>query len=271
LSDPAVNQGYTADGAEGVGDHKECYEHRRFRNELCPTKSDLADFNILKLQSFRETLDEFYMKCFTLSQRVLKCLAIAMKLPGGEDFFTNITKHADPQMRLLHYPPVPASLITLPGESLGEGKEGRIMPHTDFGFCTLLFQDNAGGLEVDPFHTGNFIQAKPIPGTVLINIGDLLHRLLNGRVKSTIHRVVSPPDRTIGESGEAMLPPRYSIPYFVHPDPDTTIDPIILAEGERKLFAAVNAGKWRDWNTAKNYGMKGQEELLKNSMTAVVG
>ena len=175
---------------------------------------------------------------------VLKCLAMVMDL--GDDFFEPITKRADPQLRLLHYPGIERELIEKPGH-------GRIRPHTDFGLCTLLFQDNIGGLEVDPWHEDKFVPAPPIPGTVLINIADLMQRYTNGRVKSTMHRVVSPsPERFTGD----FLPDRYSIPFFVHPDPETMIDPITLSEGEEKLYEPVNAGEWRSWKTATNYGLQ---------------
>lgn len=251
LSNAHVNQGYTADGAEGINDHKECYEHRRFVNELCPSDSELA--------GFRTTLDEFYVQCFGLAMDVLKCLAMVMNL--GDDFFAAITKRADPQMRLLHYPPIEKAVIEQRGHA-------RINAHTDFGLCTLLFQDQIGGLEIDPKHDGNFMSARPIEGTVLVNIADLLVRFTNGRVKSTRHRVVSPLLENI--QGD-MLPARYSIPFFVHPDPETLVDPIVLNEGEVKLFEAVNAGEWRDWRTARNYKLKGEDGQEIKLRTIAVG
>lgn len=213
-------------------DHKECYEHRRFANPLCPSASELP--------GFRSEVDEFYGQCLTLGLSVLKCLAMAMDL--GDTFFDNITTKADPQLRLIHYPEIERRVVEQEGHA-------RIIPHTDFGLCTLLFQDLVGGLEVDPFHTGDFKAALPIPGTVLINIADLMQRLTNDRCRSTLHRVVSP--KVAGD----ILPARYSIPFFIHPDPEAMIDPIVKSEGEVKKYEAVNAGAWRAWNTAKNYQM----------------
>lgn len=187
-----------------------------------------------------------------------------MKL--GEDFFDKITTKADPQLRLLHYPSIPAIELDKPGHS-------RISAHTDFGLCTLLFQDDIGGLEIDPFRTGQFKSAPPVEGTVLVNIGDLLQRYTNDRVKSTLHRVVKPQPRrrdsgvdvdVVDSNGTAdsaeILPARYSIPFFVHPDPETLIDPILLEEGEVKKYKAVNAKEWRDYNTRRNYGLDGTEK-----------
>jgi isopenicillin N synthase-like dioxygenase len=207
----------------------ECYEHRRFANPSCPTESELP--------SFRSTIDAFYGQCYSLGLAVLQCLAMAMDL--GDNFFDDITKRADPQLRLIHYPAIAKSIVEQEGHA-------RIIPHTDFGLCTLLFQDSVGGLEVDPFHTGAFKAAVPVPGTVLINIADLLQRLTNDRCRSTVHRVVSP--KAAGD----ILPSRYSIPFFIHPDPEAWIEPIVK-EGEVGKYEKVNAGEWRTWNTRKNY------------------
>lgn len=234
LKNAVTNQGYTGDGDEENGgiDHKESYEHRRFNNPACPTDLELA--------GFRKTMDDFYSQCYVLGMQVLKCLAIAMDL--GDDFFTAITKQADPQLRILHYPAIEKKIVEQEGHA-------RIIPHTDFGLCTLLFQDSVGGLEVDPFHTGDFKAALPVPGTVLINIADLMQRLTNDRCRSTMHRVVSP--RAAGD----ILPARYSIPFFIHPDPDAIIDPVVKDKDEVKNYQPINAGEWRIFNTMRNYKM----------------
>lgn len=212
---------------------------------------------------------------------MLKCLAMALEL-GDDGFFRACTTHTDPQLRLIHYPPLDPDVI----DGLGHA---RIMPHTDFGLCTLLFQDDVGGLEVDPAQNDEFVPAPPIEGTVLVNIADLMQRYTNGRVRSTRHRVVKPaPTKGVGKNAASyghaaggsagdgvgngvgadgagdgvrigdMLPARFSIPFFVHPDPETIINPITLEEGEVKLYEPVNAGEWREWHTAMNYGLEGE-------------
>ena len=198
-------------------------------------------------------LDEFYNQCLELSISVLKCLAIAMNL--GDDFFDNITTKADPQLRLIHYPEIERKVVEQEGHA-------RIIPHTDFGLCTLLFQDNVGGLEVDPFHDGDFKAAKPIPGTVLINIADLLQRLTNDRCKSTLHRVVSP--KVDGD----LAPARHSIPFFIHPNSETIIDPVTLTPNEEKHYKPINAGEWRIWNTTKNYSLEPAAKVYDTAVAA---
>ncbi|KIW25180.1 uncharacterized protein PV07_10839 [Cladophialophora immunda] len=259
IRDPAENQGYSPKLA---GDHRESYEHRRFTNELCPTSQELTDHNP-EIANFQVIMDEFYKECFALSEQVLKCLALSLGLPGGEHYFDSMMERSDPQLRIMHYPPVPAASVTA-SRGADDAGEKRAKPHCDYGFCTLLFQDGVGGLEVDPFHTGNYIAAKPIPGTVLINIGDLLHRLLNGRVKSTLHRVVAPAVEVADESG--MLPSRYSIPFFVHPDERANINPIVLSDQEEQLYKGVNAGIWRAWRTSRFYNVPEKEKYFLDQL-----
>ncbi|GME54822.1 Oxoglutarate/iron-dependent oxygenase [Neofusicoccum parvum] len=238
LTDPAVNQGYTADGAE-VGadrrtDHKECYEYRRFKNPHLPSPATLP--------TFEPRLRAFYDKCHSLSLSVLRALALCIGLPPT--FFAGPLSRADPQLRLLHYMPIAAA-------TLASAEHARIHAHTDFGLCTILFQDAVGGLEVDPFHTGHFRPATPVPGTCVINVADLLQRWSNDRLRSTRHRVVAPPAGAAGPDG--MLPARYSTAFFVHPSADTTVAPIVTTEGEVSKYEPVNAGEWRTRITARNY------------------
>ncbi len=147
--------------------------------------------------------------------------------------------------------PIPVSTLKAEGHS-------RIRPHTDFGLCTILFQDEVGGLEVDPFHTGEFLPATPIPGTCVINVADLLQRLSNDRLRSTKHRVRGPPltPEALAKLGpDGSFPARYSIPFFVHPSADTVVAPILEASEQESKYEPVVAGEWRAGITARNYGL----------------
>jgi isopenicillin N synthase-like dioxygenase len=131
--------------------------------------------------------------------------------------------------------PVPKSTLSLDGHA-------RIQPHTDIGFCTILFQDEIGGLEVDPLHSVVFVPATPMAGTCVINVADLLQRLSNGKLRSTRHRVTTPQLSKeelarIGDDG--MLPTRYSTAFFVHPSADTIITSIIQAGEEESKYGPV--------------------------------
>jgi isopenicillin N synthase-like dioxygenase len=184
-----------------------------------------------------------------------------------ENFWDDKLEKADPQLRLLRYHSIPKSVLEQPGNY-------RINPHTDYGLCTLLFQDQVGGLEVDAFHTGEFLPATPIKGTCVINVADLLQRLSNDKLRSTRHRVMLPqftPEQLAQLGPDANLPDRYSTAFFVHPDPSFTIAPIV-AEGEKSKYEPVNAGEWRTMITSRNHKMAFQDskKLSVATVAAVV-
>lgn len=152
---------------------------------------------------FSETCYQFYYDCCRTAELLMQAFGIALDLPS--DFFT--TKHtgSTQTLRLLHYPP---------SESSSEGQLGA-GAHTDYGTTTFVFQDNAGGLEVQN-DSGKWIPAPPIEGTIVVNTGDLLARWTNDQYRSTPHRVqVRPAAATAG---------RLSIAFFNDPDPEVIIE-----------------------------------------------
>ena len=108
-------------------------------------------------------------------------------------------------LRLLHYPPQPPQA---PDDLYGSA------PHRDFGCLTLLAQDDAGGLQVQT-PAGAWVDAPPMPGAFVVNVGDMLHRMSNGRLLSTPHRVINTSGRE-----------RYSVPFFFDPHVSTEIAPL---------------------------------------------
>lgn len=114
----------------------------------------------------------------------------------------------------------------------------------DYGSITLLFQDDRGGLEVRS-PNGTFVPVTPIPDTIVVNAGDLLQRWSNDIIRSTEHRVVSPPTPPTGDH----YPARYSIAYFCNPNWDATIDCLEgcygdVAEGQKKKYAPINTHQY---------------------------
>ncbi|OJA13574.1 hypothetical protein AZE42_06109 [Rhizopogon vesiculosus] len=186
------------------------------------------------LPGFRDAASAFFNTCHRFElQKLLPALSLGLGLPGEGEFLGNIHREGENQMRLLHYPAVPA-----------ESEMDRIDAHTDFGTCTMLFQDDVGGLEVEsPSGSGNFVPAPPIPGTVVFNTGDLLMRWSNDTLKSTLHRVRAPPN-----DGTGMIKERFSIPYFMDPDRDILVDclPNCWAEDKPKKYEPVTAGAYVD-------------------------
>jgi isopenicillin N synthase-like dioxygenase len=139
-----------------------------------------------------------------LGSRVLRALALHIELP--ETYFDDKTNFGNSILRPIHYPP-----ITTP-----DVPNVRAGAHEDINLITLLVGASAQGLEVKS-RKGEWVPFTADADTIVVNIGDMLQRLTNHVYPSTTHRVVNPP-------GEEARKPRYSVPFFLHPNPDFIID-----------------------------------------------
>lgn len=158
-----------------------------------------------ELPGFRETFGALFAEFDRAGDRVLR--AIALHLGLAEDFFVPTVTDGNSVMRLLHYPPPPA---TAPEGAV------RAAAHGDINTITLLLGAEEAGLELLS-KQGTWIPVCPPPGALAVNIGDMLDRLTNGHLRSTTHRVVNP-------VGEAAHRSRYSMPFFLHFRPDYVIE-----------------------------------------------
>jgi isopenicillin N synthase-like dioxygenase len=152
------------------------------------------------IDGWESLFEQHYQDMHALSCTLLRAIATALGI--DRDFFDQRFVEPISVFRMIHYPP--RQTATAP-EQQGAGA------HTDYGCITLLYQDQAGGLQVQNVH-GEWIDAPPIEGTYVVNIGDMMARWSNDRYKSTPHRVISP----LGVD-------RYSMPFFAEPNPDTVI------------------------------------------------
>ncbi|MCD8486852.1 MAG: hypothetical protein LRZ84_08970 [Desertifilum sp.] len=179
------------------------------------------------LEGFQPTLLTFWQACAEEMLRILQAFAIALDLPN--DFFTPLHDEYDNTLRLLHYPPI--AQLPKPGQI-------RAGAHSDYGSLTLLFQDDIGGLEVQTV-SGEWVAAVPIPGTLLVNLGDLMQRWTNDVFRSTPHRVRVPPTEKQGQH-------RYSIAYFCHPNPKSAIAclPSCQSEQHPPQYPSILAGDY---------------------------
>ncbi len=155
------------------------------------------------LPTFREHILWLFAALEGLGARLLRAIARHLGLEPG--FFAEPTACGNSVLRLLHYPP-----------TTGEGPRIRAGAHEDINAITLLLGAEEAGLEIlEP--DGSWLPIDPAPGSVVVNIGDMLARLTNDILPSTTHRVVNPaPER----SGIA----RYSTPFFLHFRPDFLIE-----------------------------------------------
>ena len=157
-----------------------------------------------EVPEFRERALALYGALDALGSRVLSALALHIGLP--EHFFADKTNNGNSILRPIHYPPITADDI--PNVRAGA--------HADINRITLLVGASAAGLEVKSRH-GEWVPFTSDADTIVVNIGDMLQRLTNHVYPSTTHRVVNPP-------GQQARKPRYSTPFFLHPNPDFLID-----------------------------------------------
>lgn len=169
---------------------------------------------------FRWRVENLYFSMLACGQQVLR--AMAESLDVDTNFFVARCRQPFTNMRLVHYPPQPPS----PDDGIGA------RPHTDKGLITLLLNDANGGLHVQSAD-GDWIDAPPRPGALIINVGDLLTRWTNGRFRSAMHRVVN-------ASGNE----RFSIPQFHHLNYFAEVDPADIPGGGAVVYPRITAGEF---------------------------
>jgi isopenicillin N synthase-like dioxygenase len=172
---------------------------------------------------FRLAVENYALAMQALARRLMGLFELALALPAGH--FNAFMQAPMCTTRLLHYPPQPAGAA--PGQ-IGCGA------HTDWGALTLLAQDDAGGLQVQG-GDGGWVDIPPVPGALVVNIGDMMQRWTNDRWPSTLHRVVNK------YSGRE----RWSIAYFFDLDVQARIEPLAsCVSAERPArYAALTAGQ----------------------------
>ncbi|WP_045764346.1 isopenicillin N synthase family dioxygenase [Xanthomonas albilineans] len=168
-----------------------------------------------------------YQALDRLGARVLSALALHIGLP--EHYFVDKTDSGNSILRPIHYPPITADDI--PNVRAGA--------HEDINLITLLVGASAAGLEVKS-RQGEWVPFTSDADTIVVNIGDMLQRLTNHVYPSTTHRVVNPP-------GEQARTPRYSVPFFLHPNPDFLIDVLPAC------VSADNPNRYPEPITAQGY------------------
>lgn len=175
------------------------------------------------MPELQDALSEYYSEIGKAGADLLRAVAVGLGIE--EDFF--IDKYTKPLQRtqMVYYPPQPAQ---------AEADQFGVAPHTDYGCITLLYQDNSGGLQVRELGSNRWIEATPIPGSLVVNVGDLLAHWSNDRFRSTLHRVIN-------SSGHE----RYSIATFYDPTYSAVVDPCDLGiDPAQSLYPPVAAGDY---------------------------
>ena len=202
-------RGYVPMGLVGPGKPRRMLEAFQMMLDLSPDDPDVRAGAIMHgpnrwpeaAPAFRAAMEAYFAAMMELTRLLLSAFARGLGL--RDDFFAAHFRKPLTQLRLLHYPPQPP-------DSDAEGVE----THTDTGAFTILLQDDVGGLEVGT-RAGRWIAARPISGSLVINIADMMQRWTNGRFVSTPHRVRNRTGRD-----------RISAPFFANPDYGAVITPL---------------------------------------------
>ncbi|MES2858961.1 MAG: 2-oxoglutarate and iron-dependent oxygenase domain-containing protein [Pseudomonadota bacterium] len=226
-------RGYTPFGVETAkgakySDLKEFWHIGREIPDDSPYRADMpANSWPEEVPDFRAVGYGLYQALDGLGSQVLSALALHLGL--AEDFFADKTNVGNSILRPIHYPPITTDDI--PNVRAGA--------HEDINLITLLVGASAEGLEVLS-RKGEWVPFTADADTIVVNIGDMLQRLTNHVYPSTTHRVVNPP------GAKARLP-RYSTPFFLHPNPDFVIDVL------PSTITADNPSRYPEPITAQGY------------------
>ena len=211
-------------------DFKACFDLGKHEDAISPFFGP----NLMPEQpaKFTEVFEAYHEAMMALATQLVSAIALSLGLPA--DYFAKRQQKPITIQRLLHYPPQQGDISV---------KEIGVGAHTDYGFLTILAQDNKGGLQVQN-REGEWVNAPPVPGTFIVNIGDLVQTLTNDRYISTMHRVINTSGRE-----------RYSLPFFLDMDFDAVVEPVptCIKFGESEKYTPYLCGEHKYQRFVNSY------------------
>jgi isopenicillin N synthase-like dioxygenase len=230
-------RGYTSKGKETakgftVPDLKEFWQIGQTVTDGDPVKSEYPEnLQVTDLPDFNTITTEVYKKLEGAGSQLLKAIAVYLKLP--ENYFDDKIHNGNSILRALHYFPI-LDPDALPADAVRAGA------HEDINLITLLIGASADGLEVLT-REGEWYPVKAEGEDIVVNVGDMLQRLTNNKLKSTTHRVVNP-------QREMMKYSRFSVPFFLHPRSgmDLTCLDSCVDKDHPKAYTDITAGEYLD-------------------------
>lgn len=230
----AGQRGYTSFGKEhakgfDAPDLKEFFQygqHVEDGEKLSETYPD--NVMVPEVPGFDKTFHDSYRAFETSGTALLRAIALYLGLDG--DYFDAYVHNGNSILRAIHYPPItqePKSAV-------------RAEQHEDINLITLLVGASADGLQILT-KQGEWLAVTSLPDQIVVNVGDMLQRLTNNKLKSTTHRVVNPPR-------ELWHTSRFSIPFFLHPRSDMSLAclPGCVDAAHPKAYADCSAGEYLD-------------------------
>jgi len=230
-------RGYTGKNKETAKgfttpDLKEFWQIGQYVADNSPLKADYPDNLIVnELPEFNPTTKDVYQKLEQAGKYLLRAIAVYLELP--EDYFDSKVTEGNSILRTLHYFPI-TNPDALPDDAVRAGA------HEDINLITLLIGASADGLELLT-RDNEWFPVKAYGEDLVVNVGDMLQRLTNNKLKSTTHRVVNPPR-------EQMKNSRYSVPFFLHPVPGMSLAclPSCIDGSHPKKYDDITAGEYLD-------------------------
>lgn len=233
IKELAGQRGYTSFGREhakgfDAPDLKEFFQFGQTVEDNDPIKSEYPDnVTVNEVPEFTPTLKEAYHQFEKSGKALLQ--AIALYLGLDEHYFDDYVHNGNSILRAIHYPPIQ-----------GEPKSAiRAEQHEDINLITLLVGASADGLQILT-RQGEWVPVTSLPEQIVVNVGDMLQRLTNNKLRSTTHRVVNPPRELWGTS-------RFSIPFFLHPKSQMNLACLeSCTVNKDKEYEDVTAGQYLD-------------------------
>lgn len=224
-------RGYVSFGKESAkgkkeGDLKEFWHFGQYVDNSKHKAEYPENVIVEELPNFNTVGKEAYKMLEKTAKYVLRALALHLDLE--ETYFDDYIHQGNSILRPIHYPPITKE----PNEAV------RAAAHGDINLITLLMGAQGRGLQVQN-NKGEWIDAIAAPDELMINVGDMLSRHTNNKLKSTIHRVINPPKELWGTS-------RYSIPFFMHPVSEMKLNVLesCIDDDNPKAFDDITAGEF---------------------------
>lgn len=237
-------RGYTSFGREHAKgseapDLKEFFQYGQIIEDKEMRQSDEYSDNVYvdELPELNTTLFETYRAFEKTGSVLLKAIAIYLNL--SNNFFEPFLKNGNSILRCIHYPPItqePKSAI-------------RAEQHEDINLITLLVGASADGLQILT-RKNEWVNVTSLPKQIVVNVGDMLQRLTNNKLKSTTHRVINP-------AKELWHTSRFSMPFFLHPRSEMSLDCLseCIDAHHPKSYPDITAGEYLD-ERLKEIGLK---------------
>lgn len=250
---PSGDKGYSRDHHEGIDLYKEQQGTANF-----PRYSPIhAASNPWPRQipEFESVLKQYIEECLRVGKQVMQGIALGLQLPADYFETENTAKDSYWVTRVIHYPPLESSAsgaaaAALSGSEVDRSEQLSCGEHSDYGCLTLLLQEEGiPALQVKDA-LGNWVTAEPIPGTLVVNIGDMMQVWSNGRYTPTLHRVIN----------MAKGKDRTSVAFFYEPAFEASVSPIpelLERSSEPPLYSSVRYGSHLESKVLSNFELEG--------------